>query len=94
MPGAVLSLILIRLLRYGMSLLNIQGQVQSVLIGLRPIGSILLPNLLRNAAQHKGRRLSGGRRGGQRGQWLPPRSFSAFFFWLLWANRARCNTRT
>ncbi len=55
MPGAVLSLILIGLLRYGMSLLNMQGQVQSVVIGLLLIVSILLPNLTRAAAQHKGR---------------------------------------
>jgi rhamnose transport system permease protein len=46
MIGAILSLLLIGLLRFGMGLLNIQGQVQSVVIGLLLIFSILLPNLL------------------------------------------------
>jgi rhamnose transport system permease protein len=48
MVGAVLSLLLIGLLRFGMGLLNIQGQVQGVVIGLLLIVSILLPNILRN----------------------------------------------
>ncbi len=46
MIGGVLSLLLIGLLRFGMGLLNIQGQVQSIVIGLLLILSILLPNLL------------------------------------------------
>jgi rhamnose transport system permease protein len=46
MIGAVLSLILIGELRFGMGLLNIQGQVQGVIIGLLLIISILLPNLI------------------------------------------------
>ncbi len=45
MSGAVLSLFLIGLLRFGMGLLNIQGQVQGVVIGLLLILSILLPNV-------------------------------------------------
>lgn len=45
MIGAILSLLLIGLLRFGMGLMNIQGQVQSVAIGLLLILSILLPNL-------------------------------------------------
>ena len=81
MPGAVLSLILIGLLRYGMSLLNIQGQVQSVIIGLLLIGSILLPNLLRAAAQHKGRWLSAGSLGKTVGALVVAAAFLAFFFW-------------
>jgi rhamnose transport system permease protein len=45
MVGAILSLLLIGLLRFGMGLMNLQGQVQSVAIGLLLILSILLPNL-------------------------------------------------
>ncbi len=47
MGGAVLSLILIGLAKFGMGLLNIQGQVQDIAIGLLLILSILLPNLSR-----------------------------------------------
>ena len=43
--GAILSLLLIGLLRFGMGLLNVQGQVQSIAIGILLILSILLPNL-------------------------------------------------
>ena len=43
--GAILALLLIGLLRFGMGLLNIQGQVQSIVIGVLLILSILLPNL-------------------------------------------------
>ena len=50
MVGAVLSLLLIGLLRFGMGLLNIQGQVQGMVIGLLLILSILLPNLVRSAS--------------------------------------------
>ena len=46
--GAALSLMLIGLMRFGMGLLNIQGQVQGVVIGLLLILSILLPNITRN----------------------------------------------
>jgi rhamnose transport system permease protein len=45
MYGAVLSLLLIGLLRFGMGLLNIQSQVQSTVIGLLLIISIFLPHL-------------------------------------------------
>ncbi|HSL46979.1 MAG TPA: ABC transporter permease [Anaerolineales bacterium] len=45
MLGAVLSLLLIGLLRFGMGLLNIQGQVQGIVIGLLLILSILLPSV-------------------------------------------------
>jgi rhamnose transport system permease protein len=47
MPGAALSLLLIGLMRFGMGLLNIQGQVQGIAIGILLIFSILLPNLVR-----------------------------------------------
>jgi rhamnose transport system permease protein len=55
MTGAVLSLLLIGLLRFGMGLLNIQGQVQGMVIGLLLILSILLPNLARSASGRSGR---------------------------------------
>jgi len=48
MMGAVLSLLLIGLMRFGMSLVNIQGQVQGIAIGLLLILSILIPNLVRS----------------------------------------------
>ncbi len=48
MVGATLSLLLIGLMRFGMGLLNIQGQVQGIAIGSLLILSILLPNLGRN----------------------------------------------
>src|SRR5688500_12109060 len=45
MLGATLSLLLIGLVRFGMGLLNIQGQVQGIVIGLLLILSILLPSI-------------------------------------------------
>lgn len=45
MLGAVLALLLIGITRFGMGLLNLQGQVQNIVIGLLLILSILLPNL-------------------------------------------------
>jgi rhamnose transport system permease protein len=48
MTGAALSLLLIGLMRFGMGLLNIQGQVQGVAIGLLLILSILIPSLVRS----------------------------------------------
>lgn len=52
MLGAALSLLLIGLMRFGMGLLNIQGQVQGIAIGLLLILSILIPNLVRNISIH------------------------------------------
>jgi len=46
-PAPLLSLLLIGLMKFGMGLLNIQGQVQGIAIGLLLILSILLPNLAR-----------------------------------------------
>ena len=46
MLGAVLSLLLIGFMRFGMGLLNIQGQVQGIAIGLLLILSILLPSFI------------------------------------------------
>jgi rhamnose transport system permease protein len=48
MLGAVLSLLLIGLMRFGMGLMNIQGQVQGIAIGMLLILSILIPNLIRS----------------------------------------------
>lgn len=48
MLGAAFSLLLIGLMRFGMSLLNIQGQVQGIAIGLLLILSILIPSLFRS----------------------------------------------
>ncbi len=53
MLGAVLSLFLIGLMRFGMGLLNIQGQVQGVVIGLLLILSILLPGIAQQASSLK-----------------------------------------
>lgn len=50
MLGAVLSLLLIGFMRFGMGLLNIQGQVQGIAIGLLLILSILVPSLVRGVS--------------------------------------------
>ena len=54
MSGATLSLLLIGLMRFGMGLLNIQGQVQGIVIGLLLILSILLPSIIRNLSRLHG----------------------------------------
>jgi len=80
MIGGVLSLLLIGLLRFGMGLLNIQGQVQSIVIGLLLILSILLPNVAR-AFSGSGRKLQ------KQTLWAIIAfvvvfiAFVAFFFW-------------
>jgi rhamnose transport system permease protein len=53
MYGAILSLVLIGLLRFGMGLLNIQSQVQSTVIGLLLIISIFLPHIGQQIALKK-----------------------------------------
>jgi rhamnose transport system permease protein len=45
MAGALLALVLVGILRFGMGLINLQGQVQDIVIGLLLILSILLPRL-------------------------------------------------
>ena len=50
MLGVVLSLLLIGLMRFGMGLLNIQGQVQGIAIGLLLILSILVPSLIQGVS--------------------------------------------
>lgn len=79
MGGAILALLLVGLLRFGMGLVNLQGQIQNIVIGLLLILSILLPRL--------GAQLSAGLK------WQPATIrrtaaalsvalvFGAFFFW-------------
>lgn len=50
MVGVVLALFLIGVARYGMSLKNVPGQVQTTVIGALLIVAILLPQLLRRLA--------------------------------------------
>jgi rhamnose transport system permease protein len=57
MLGAALSLLLIGLMRFGMGLLNIQGQVQGVAIGLLLILSILIPSLV-NSFSNMGKNIN------------------------------------
>jgi rhamnose transport system permease protein len=54
MIGAILALVLIGLMRFGMGLVNVQGQVQSIAVGLLLIFSILLPNTARQLSQRRG----------------------------------------
>ena len=46
MVGVFLSILIILNLRNGMGLMNITGHMQTGVIGLLLIGSVLLPNLL------------------------------------------------
>jgi rhamnose transport system permease protein len=80
MLGAVLSLLLIGLMRFGMGLLNIQGQVQGVAIGLLLILSILVPNLARRLSGIRGN-LSTRTIISAAAFTLIFVLFSAFFFW-------------
>jgi len=54
MIGAMLSLLLIGLVRTGMSLKTIQGQVQDIVIGLLLILSVMLPSIGRAFANWRG----------------------------------------
>jgi rhamnose transport system permease protein len=47
MLGAILALLLVGLMRFGMGLKSVQGQVQGIAIGILLVLSILLPNLPR-----------------------------------------------
>jgi rhamnose transport system permease protein len=59
MLGAVLSLFLIGLMRFGMGLLNIQGQVQGIVIGLLLILSILIPGIAQQISSWKNIQVNG-----------------------------------
>lgn len=82
MLGATLSLFLIGLMRFGMGLLNIQGQVQGIVIGLLLILSILLPGVAQQISSVRNIRIH-------------PRSllislgmlavFVAFFLFFFWS---------
>lgn len=56
MAGVVLSILIILNLRNGMALLNITGHIQTGVIGLLLIGSVLLPNIVSDlrAARRRG----------------------------------------
>ena len=83
MFGAVLSLILIGLMRFGMGLMNIQGQVQSIAIGLMLILSILLPHVIRQMS-------SRGVRVDRRTvlTWIVASGIAALFIWFFFWSRA------
>jgi rhamnose transport system permease protein len=80
MLGAVLSLTLIGLIRFGMGLVNIQGQVQGIAIGLLLVCAILFPNL---AGQASGRNIRVDRRSvlSALGVIILLAIFIYFFFW-------------
>ncbi|MGI6114224.1 MAG: ABC transporter permease [Mahellales bacterium] len=54
--GVTLSLFLIGLMRYGMGLKNVPGQVMMIIIGLLLIAAVMSPNILSrlNTQKHKG----------------------------------------
>lgn len=81
MIGAVLSLVLIGLITFGMGLKNIQDQVQTIAIGALLIVSILLASIARTVSA-----------GGVRINWRTVGLaavfiliFSAFFFFFFWS---------
>ena len=81
MPGAVLSLLLIGLVRFGMGLKNVQDQVQSIAIGSLLILSILLASVARTISA-----------GGLKINWRNIATaaafiivFAAFFFFFFWS---------
>jgi rhamnose transport system permease protein len=82
MLGGVLSLFLIGLMRFGMGLLNIQGQVQGIVIGSLLILSILLPGVAQQISLVRNTRV----------QWRPVLMslgvlavFIAFFLFFFWS---------
>jgi len=82
MLGAVLSLLLIGLMRFGMGLLNIQGQVQGIVVGLLLILSILLPGVAGQVSSPRNTRI----------QWRAVLTgvgvlavFIAFFLFFFWS---------
>jgi rhamnose transport system permease protein len=79
MVGAVLALLLVGLLRFGMGLINLQGPVQDIVIGLLLILSILLPWLGRQLAARPAWRRDTIVRTGV--MVLVALLFGLFFFW-------------
>lgn len=80
MIGAILALLLIGLMRFGMGLVNVQGQVQSIAIGLLLILSILLPNIARQISV-RGARLRPTTLGAAAVMVALIAAFVWFFFW-------------
>jgi rhamnose transport system permease protein len=80
MIGAILALILIGLMRFGMGLVNVQGQVQSIAIGLLLIFSILLPNVARQLSQ-RNRQIRRSSAVFAAGMVIALAFFIWFFFW-------------
>ena len=81
MPGAVLSLLLIGLVTFGMGLKNVQDQVQTIAIGSLLILSILIASIARTISA-----------GGVRLNWRTVGLaavfiviFGAFFFFFFWS---------
>ncbi len=81
MIGAILALLLVGLLRFGMGLLNIQGQVQSIAIGILLILSILLPNLPQIVRAQRGNWNRRTLMGSWRSAVVIALVFGWFFFW-------------
>lgn len=79
MLGAVLALVLIAITRFGMGLVNLQGQVQDIVIGLLLVLSILLPNVGRWLASRPAPSRNLLLRTG--GALLVLVAFGWFFFW-------------
>ncbi|MFN8483993.1 MAG: hypothetical protein U0768_13225 [Anaerolineae bacterium] len=91
MVGAVLALILVSILRFGMGLINLQGQVQDIVIGALLILSILVPKLggLRQA-------VASPQKGSWRGLAVGASVavlFVLFFFWSRSLARSRALER-
>lgn len=81
MYGATLSLLLIGLLRFGMGLLNIQSQVQSMVIGLLLIISILVPHIGKQFTQRRNIKFSWRTILAIFGMLIVFVAFFVFFFW-------------
>ena len=82
MLGAVISLFLIGLMRFGMGLLNIQGQVQGIVIGLLLILSILIPGVAQQVSSLKNIQING--RSALIGLVIFA-AFLAFFLFFFWS---------
>jgi rhamnose transport system permease protein len=81
MPGAVLSLVLIGLIQFGMGLKNVQDQIQIIAIGSLLIFSILLASVARSISA-----------GSVKPTWRTAAAafvfiiiFAAFFFYFYWS---------
>ncbi len=81
MIGAILSLILIGLMRFGMGLINVPGQGQNIVIGLLLILSILLPNV----AQQLVRREVNWNRATAAKTAIAVSAFALFIWFFFWS---------